>query len=77
MKMQISEQMVVRKYPFSQRTIDENDDKLSTECAYACRFNKTIFNKIAIQPTAQMAADKEAVGLSRVHMYESKCILPY
>ena len=24
-----------------------------------------------------MAADKEAVGLSRVHMYESKCILPY
>ena len=26
--------------------------------------------------TAQMAADKEAAGLSRVHMYESKCILP-
>ena len=23
--------------------------------------------------TAQMAADKEAVGLSRVHMYQSKC----
>ena len=23
-----------------------------------------------------MAADKKAVGLSRVHMYESKCILP-
>ena len=23
-----------------------------------------------------MAADKEAVGLSRVHMHESKCILP-
>ena len=35
------------------------------------------FNKIAIQARAQMAADKEAVGLSRVHMYESKCILPY
>ena len=34
------------------------------------------FNKIAIQARAQMAADKEAVGLSRVHMYESKCILP-
>ena len=26
------------------------------------------FNKIAIQARAQMAADKEAVGLSRVHM---------
>ena len=23
-----------------------------------------------------MAADKEAIGLSRVHMYEPKCILP-
>ena len=23
-----------------------------------------------------MAADKKAVGLSRVHIYESKCILP-
>ena len=34
-----------------------------------------MFNKIAIQARAQMAADKEAVGLSRVHMYESKCIL--
>ena len=36
------------------------------------------FNKIAIQATAQMAADKEAVGLSRVHIYEyrPKCILP-
>ena len=33
-------------------------------------------NKIAIQATAQMAADKEALGLSRVHMYESNCILP-
>ena len=32
-----------------------------------------IFNKIAIQ---EIAADKEAVGLSRVHMYESKCSLP-
>ena len=34
----------------------------------------TRFNKIAIQATAQMAADKEAVGLSSVHMYDS-CIL--
>ncbi len=30
----------------------------------------TRLNKIAIQARAQMAADKEAVGLSRVHMYE-------
>ena len=36
----------------------------------------TRLNKIVIQATAQMAADKEAVGLSRVDMYESKCILP-
>ena len=36
-------------------------------------FNK-IFNKIAIQARAQTAADKEAVGLSRIHMYKSKCI---
>ena len=36
----------------------------------------TRFNKIAIQARAQMAAVKEAVGLSRVHIYESKCILP-
>ena len=35
-----------------------------------------VFNN-AIQTTAQMAVDTEAVGLSRVHMYESiKCILP-
>ena len=33
-------------------------------------------NKIAIQTTAQMAADQETVGLSRVHMYESKRNLP-
>ena len=36
----------------------------------------TRFNQIAIQARAQMAADKEAVGLSRVHMYESKRIPP-
>ena len=35
----------------------------------------TRFNKIAVQAIAQMAADKEAVGLSRVNMYKSKCIL--
>ena len=32
------------------------------------------FNKIAIQAAAQMDADKEAVGLSRVHIYASKCM---
>ena len=36
----------------------------------------TRFNNIAIQARAQMATDKEAVGLSKVHMYESKCIMP-
>ena len=36
----------------------------------------TRFNKIAIQASAWMAADKESVGLARVHMYEFKCILP-
>ena len=35
----------------------------------------TIFNKIAIQTRAEMAADKYVVGLSRLKMYESKCIL--
>ena len=37
------------------------------------------FNKIEQDchpSTSEMAVDKEAVGLSRVHMYESKCILP-
>ena len=36
----------------------------------------TRLNKIAIQATAQMAADKEAVGLLRVHMYGTKRVLP-
>ena len=35
------------------------------------------FNKIAIQATAQMAADKEDVGLSRVDVYESYEIIVY
>ena len=33
------------------------------------------FNKIAIQATTQISADKEAVALSRVHMCESSCIM--
>ena len=36
----------------------------------------TRFNTIVIQARVKMAEDKEAVGLSRVHMYESRCILP-
>ena len=35
----------------------------------------TRFNEIAIQARVQMDAHKKAVGLSRVHMYESKCSL--
>ena len=36
----------------------------------------TRFNNIDTQATAQMAVDKESVCLSRVHAYESKCIMP-
>ena len=32
-------------------------------------FTRFKFNKIAFQATVQMAANKDAVGLSRVHMY--------
>ena len=35
------------------------------------------FNKIAIQETPQMAADEDAIILSRVYSYSnSKCTLP-
>ena len=38
------------------------------------RVSLSRFNKITVQATAQMAADNEAVGISRVHMYQSlKC----
>ena len=40
------------------------------------RLYLTRFNKIAIQARAHVAADKEAIASSRVHMYESKCMLP-
>ena len=43
---------------------------------HSYRQDLTRFNKFAIPATAQMAADREAVDLLRVHMYESKCI-PY
>ena len=36
----------------------------------------TKFNKIAIQGAPQMAVDKEAISLSRVYSYYSKCNLP-
>ena len=36
----------------------------------------TRFNKIAIQGAPQMAVDKEAISLSRVYSYYSKCNLP-
>ena len=37
----------------------------------------TRFNKIAIQGAPQMAVDKEAISLSRVYSYYSKCNLPF
>ena len=37
----------------------------------------TRFNKIAIQARAQMAADKEDVGLSRVHCTNLSVSCPY
>ena len=36
------------------------------------RVNNTVFNTISIQATAQLDVDKEAVGLTRIHMYESE-----
>ena len=33
----------------------------------------TRFNKIAIHGTPQMAVDNEAISLSRVYSYDSKC----
>ena len=40
------------------------------------RSDLTIFNKIAIHGTPRMAVDKEAVSLSRVYSYYSKCDIP-
>ena len=37
----------------------------------------TRLNKIAIEATAQIAADNEAVAFSRVHMYELSVSCPY
>ena len=48
----------------SKSVVERSDNQISeTECR---------FNKIDIQATYQIAADNEAVDLSRVHM----CILP-
>ena len=41
-----------------------------------CEEDLTRFNKIAIQGAPQMAVDKEAIRLSRVYSYYSKCNLP-
>ena len=40
------------------------------------RSDLTIFNKIAIQRTPQIAVEKEAISLSRVYSYYSKYIIP-
>ena len=40
------------------------------------RIDLTRFNKIAIQGAPQMAVDKEAISLSRIYSYYSKCNLP-
>ena len=48
-------------------------DILSNKCfAFLTRCNK-----IAIQEAPQMAVDKEAISLSRVYSYYSKCYLPF
>ena len=39
------------------------------------RIDFTRFNKIAIEGTHQMAVDKEAISLSIVYSYYSKCNL--
>ena len=46
--------------------------------AARCKQALIRFNNIAIQARAQMAADKEAVGLYklRVRTYQSKCNMP-
>ena len=45
-------------------------------CERKDREDLTRFNKIAIQGAPQMAVDKEAISLSRVYSYYSKCNLP-
>ena len=40
------------------------------------RVNLTIFNMFASQGTPQMAVDNDAISLSRVDSYKSKCNLP-
>ena len=46
------------------------------EIPFAIFIDLTRFNKIAIQGAPQMAVDKEAISLSRVHSHYSKCNLP-
>ena len=52
-------------------------DVLNISVSYAVDVRcLTRFNKIAIQGAPQMAVDKEAISLSRVYSYYSKCNLP-
>ena len=63
---------LLRRHPL-QAEVTVSANFIFSLCISKCL---TIFNKIAIQATAQMVVDKEAVGLSRVHVYESRCIMP-
>ena len=49
----------------------------SSNCLPDVMFDLKRFNKIAIQGAPQMAVDKEAISLSRVYSYYSKCNLPF
>ena len=51
-------------------------DVVSGQLVYLYVAAGVIFNKIAIQGAPQMAVDKEAISLSRVYSYYSKCNLP-
>ena len=50
------------------------EDKL--DIYFGKKRNLTRFNKIDIQGSSQMAVDKEAISLSSVYSYYSKCNLP-
>ena len=58
-------------------------NKTKTNCAKLPKYRVraqiylTRFNKIAIQGTLQMAVDKEAISLSRVYSYDSRCTCRY
>ena len=68
--------MIVLEFAPCTRDIESHVDRRSEKSQLFRLTYLTRFNKITIRARAQMAADKEGVGLSRVHMNESKCILP-